>query len=58
MPETAETLGLGTRYAHALAHVSWSRYPRLRKLDPIYWSRACRDGGPYDVAPGNRHWPS
>ena len=50
MARTIESLGLGGRYARALTAVSWSRYPRLRKLAPVYWTGFCHDGGPYDLA--------
>jgi len=50
MTRTIESLGLGGRYARALTAVSRSRYPRLRKLAPVYWTSACHDGGPYDLA--------
>ena len=58
MARTIEWLGLGRRYAHALTGVSWSRYPRLRRLAPIYGRASAATAGPYDLAPTAHQSPA
>jgi hypothetical protein len=58
MAQTFSNLGLGRRYGERVARLSWSRYPRMRKIGPIYWTQKCQNDGPLDLRPGNARWPS
>jgi hypothetical protein len=58
MAHTITNLGLGHRYAERVARLSWTRYPRMRRIDPIYWTATCHDTGPLDLHPRDDRWPS
>jgi hypothetical protein len=58
MAQTIDELGLGRTYGERVAQLSWSRYPRMKIIGPRYWTRTCHDGGPLDVRPTSRDWPS
>jgi hypothetical protein len=58
MAETVRRLGFERRDAERLARVSWSRYQRLRKVEPRYFSTECRNDGTLDLSPRSPRWPT
>jgi hypothetical protein len=58
MAQTIEALGLNRSYAERLAALGWSRYKRLARVQPLYFSIDCRNGGPLDLAPWSSRWPT
>lgn len=51
----AQALGATPAYAGGLAHLAWTEVYQLG--DEVYWTPACRSGGPLDVDPERRAWP-
>jgi hypothetical protein len=52
---TATLLGTTAAYARRLARAVWRMYAGYRGTE--YWSRKCRNGGPWDLNPGSPVWP-
>ena len=58
MAATVSEAGLPHAYGKRLARLSWARYGRLRRLDPVYFSSACHRGSRLDLTPRTPSWPT
>jgi hypothetical protein len=54
---SANYLGTSYAYGRALAKHVWNNYS-VAKKPPGYWSPKCHNGGPWDIAPKSRAWPT
>jgi hypothetical protein len=55
MRQLARIMGASKSYADSLTDRYWSELYELNL--PEYRSKACHDGGPLDLRPGNETWP-